>query len=112
VAHTQSSWFTDEKTFTRAIPVNSQNDRVYSEARKNKKNEATRHIHEFEHFSRGIMVSVDASQMVKTNIVFVILEAKVSSDRYCDKVLRHMGVDRYEKVGGTKTDFHWTEKLY
>jgi len=23
-----------------------------------------------------------------------------------------MGVDRYEKVGGTKTDFHWTGKLY
>ena len=37
----RSIWFTDEETFTLATPVNSQNDRVYSEARKKNQVPAT-----------------------------------------------------------------------
>ena len=60
----RSIWFTDEKTFTVATPVNSQNDRVYSDARK-KKVPATRLGREREHFSGSIMVSVGVSRMGK-----------------------------------------------
>ena len=84
----RSIWFTDEKTFTLATPVNSQNDRVYSEARKKKQVPATRLIREREHFSRGIMVSVGVSRMGKTSVVFVEPGVKVNSEYYCDHVLR------------------------
>jgi len=83
----RSIWFTDEKTFTLATPLNSQNDRVYSEARKKKEVPATRLIREREHFSRGIMVSVGVSRIGKTSIVFVEPGAKVNSEYYCDHVL-------------------------
>lgn len=85
----RSIWFTDEKTFTLATPVNSQNDRVYTAARNKKQVPATRLIREREHFSRGIMVSVGVSRMGKTSVVFVEPGAKVNSEYYCDHVLRH-----------------------
>lgn len=84
----RSIWFTDEKTFTLATPVNSQNDRVYSAARKKRQVQATRLIRERQHFSRGIMVSVGVSRMGKTSVVFVEPGAKVNSEYYCDHVLR------------------------
>jgi len=52
-------WFTDEKTFTVATPVNSQNDRVYGASRK--ADVATvQLIRERQHFSHNAMVSVGA----------------------------------------------------
>ena len=46
---------------------------VYSEARKKKQVPATRLIHEREHFSRGIMVSVGVSRMEKISVVAYLL---------------------------------------
>ena len=81
-------WFTDEKTFTVATPVNSQNDRVYSAETKKAQVQESRLIRERDHFSRSIMVSVGVSRMGKTNIVFVEPGAKVNSEYYCEHVLR------------------------
>jgi transposase len=83
----RSVWFTDEKSFTVATPVNSQNDRVYSAAVKKNQVPASRLVREREHFSRSIMVSVGVSRMGKTSVVFVEPGAKVNSKYYCDNVL-------------------------
>ena len=47
----RSIWFTDEKTLTLDRLVYSQNDRVYSDARKKKQVPAKRLVREREHFS-------------------------------------------------------------
>lgn len=79
-------WFTDEKTFTVATPVNSQNDRVYGTTKKSNV-AAARLIREREHFSRNIMVSVGISRMGKTGVIFIEPGAKVNSSYYCQHVL-------------------------
>src|SRR6218665_1951200 len=47
----RSIWFTDEKTFTFATPVNTQNYRVYTQARKKRDVSSTRLIRERQHLS-------------------------------------------------------------
>src|SRR6185436_1687173 len=84
----RSIWFTDEKIFTIATPVNSQNDRVYSIETKKRQVPESRLIRECDHFSRGIMVSVGVSRIGKTSVVFVEPGAKVNSEYYCEHVLR------------------------
>ena len=76
----RSIWFTDEKTLTLATPANSQNDRVFSDARKKHKFPAKRLVRDREHFSGGIVVSVGVSRMGKTSVMFVESGAKVNSD--------------------------------
>jgi len=58
---TRSIWFTDQKIFIIATPVNSQNDHVYSIETKKSQVPERRLIRERDHFSRGIMVSVGVS---------------------------------------------------
>src|SRR6218665_2470929 len=43
---------------------------------------------EREHFSRGIMVSVDVSQVEETSAVFVVPGTSVNIEYYCEHVLR------------------------
>lgn len=83
----QKIWFTDEKTFTVATPVNSQNDRVYSAADKKSNVDPRRLIRERQHFSRSVMVSVGVSKMGKTRLAFVEPGAKINSDYYCNDLL-------------------------
>jgi len=59
----RSIWFTDEKMFTVATPVNSQNDRVYAGTSHKKDVPTGRLIREHEHFSHKVMVSVGVSRM-------------------------------------------------
>ena len=80
-------WFTDEKVFTVASPVNAQNDRVYSSATRKKNINVESLVRERQHFSKSVMVSVGVSRMGKTRVVFVEPEAKVNSQYYCEKVL-------------------------
>lgn len=80
-------WFTDEKIFTVAKPVNAQNDRFYSSAVKKTNAKESSLVREREHFSRSIMVSVGVSRMGKTSIIFVEPGAKVNSQYYCNKLL-------------------------
>jgi hypothetical protein len=82
-------WFTDEKTFTVSTPVNSQNNRVYSNAEKKALVESERLLMERSHFSKSIMVSVGVSKMGKTGVVFVEPGAKINSVYYCNRVLDH-----------------------
>lgn len=83
----RSIWFTDEKLFSVATPVNSQNDRVYSTVTLKRNVETENLIRQREHFSRNIMVSVGVSRMGKTRIVFIEPGAKVNSHYYCQHVL-------------------------
>ena len=93
----RSIWFTDEKTFTVATPVNSQSDRVYSDVRKKSKFQqqdsyANVDISVAASWFRQSktprsLVSVGVSRMGKTNVVFVGPEVKVNSKYYCDHVL-------------------------
>ena len=80
-------WFSDEKIFTVANPVNMQNDRIYSFADAKKEIPASRLVRQREHFGRSVMVSVAVSKVGKTSIVFVEPGAKVNSDYYCTRVL-------------------------
>ena len=80
-------WFTDEKRFTTATPVNAQNDRVYSAEAHKKDTKVTSFIRQREHFSRSVMVSVGVSRMGKTKVVFVEPGAKIDSKYYWDNVM-------------------------
>jgi len=51
-------WFSDEKIFMVANPVNMQNDKIYSSADAKKEIPASHLVREHEHFSRIMMVSV------------------------------------------------------
>jgi len=80
-------WFTDEKLFTVAAPVNAQNDRVYSAATHKRNVSVVNLVRERQHFSKSVMVSVGVSLMGKTSIVFVQAGAKINSQYYCEMVL-------------------------
>jgi len=80
-------WFTDEKVFTVASPVNAQNDRVYSSATWKKDINVDSLVRPRQHFSKSVMVSVGVSRMGKTSVVFVEPGAKINSQYYCEKVL-------------------------
>jgi len=83
----RSVWFTDEKVFTVATPVNAQNDRFYSSAVSKKDAKTASVVRKREHFSCSIMVSVGVSRMGKTSIIFVEPGAKINNQYYCDKLL-------------------------
>ena len=83
----RSIWFTDEKTFTVATPVNTQNDRVYAQVSKKRDVSPARLIRDRQHFSRNVMVSVAISRMGKSRVVFIEPGAKVNSEYYCQQVL-------------------------
>lgn len=84
-----SIWFTDEKLFTVATPVNTQNDRVYSTATKKALINPKHLLRERSHFSPSVMVSVGVSKMGKTRIAFVEAGAKINSTYYCDHILQN-----------------------
>ena len=82
-----SIWFTDEKTFTIATPVNSQNDRfIPLKQRKVKFLKGDL----YENVTISAAVSVGESRIGKTSVVFVEPGAKVSSRYYCEHVLRQV----------------------
>ena len=101
----RSVWFTDEKIFTLATPVNAQNDRVYSTAGRKRDVNEINLLREREHFSRSVMVSLGVSRMGKTNVVFIEAGAKVNSQYYCNEVLaKGLLPDIRERCG----QYRWT----
>lgn len=85
-------FFTDEKMFTVAPPVNLQNDRVYV-SRETKKREvaADRLLRTRPTFSKSVMVSVAVSKLGCTDLIFVEPGVKVNGAYYRDIVLsQHM----------------------
>jgi hypothetical protein len=81
-------WFTDEKVFTVASPINPQNDRFYVTAG-TKKNmvPASRLLHTRSHFSKSVMVSVGVSSLGATDLIFVQPGVKINGAHYRDILL-------------------------
>ena len=81
------TWFTDEKIFTVQTPTNTQNDRVYANARFKRDVTPARLLKGRKHFSQSVMVSLAVSKLGKTAPFFVTPKAKVNSIYYCNEVL-------------------------
>jgi hypothetical protein len=81
-------WFTDEKVFTVAAPINPQNDRFYVTAGTKKKTvPASRLLHTRSHFSKSVMVSVGISSLGATELIFVQPGVKINGAHYRDVLL-------------------------
>jgi inhibitor of nuclear factor kappa-B kinase subunit alpha len=81
-------WFTDEKIFTVACPINPQNDRVYVPPGMKKRTvSATRLLHTRPTFSKSVMVSVGVSSLGSTDLIFVEPGAKINGAYYRDTLL-------------------------
>jgi len=82
-------WFTDEKLFHVASPVNCQNDRLYATARTWKKQlSADRLLQKRSTFSKSVMVSVGVSLLGCTNLIFMDPGVKINGSYYRDTLLR------------------------
>lgn len=81
-------WFTDEKIFTVAPPINSQNDRLYVSATTRKRDvDASRLLRTRPTFSRSVMVSVAVSKLGCSDLFFVEPGVKVDGAYYRDVLL-------------------------
>jgi inhibitor of nuclear factor kappa-B kinase subunit alpha len=81
-------WFTDEKLFTVAAPVNQQNDRLYAPRETKKKQlPAERLLKTRSTFSQSVMVSVGVSVLGCTALVFIEPGVKINGDYYRDVLL-------------------------
>jgi len=69
------------------MPSNTQNDRLYSKVNTKRDVSLTRLINGRKHFTQSVMVSVAASHLGKTDLVFIQPGAKVNSIYYCHEVL-------------------------
>jgi hypothetical protein len=81
-------WFTDEKLFTVAPPVNLQNDRLYA-PRGTRKSQLTaaRLLKTRSTFSKSVMVSVGVSAMGCTELIFIEPGVKINGAYYRDVLL-------------------------
>ena len=84
----QNIFFTDEKLFTIETPKNTQNDRVYSTARKKCNIPADNLCSPRSHFSRGVMVCLGVSKYHKGTIHFVEQGVKVNAEYYQRHILQ------------------------
>ena len=76
-------FFTDEKVFTVAPPVNLQNDHVYAPCGMKKHDiAADRLLHTRPTFSKSVMVSVAVSKLGCTELIFVEPGVKVDGAYY------------------------------
>ena len=83
-------FFTDEKLFTVARPINKQNDRVYAPATARKKDiSAVRLLRTKPTFSKSVMVSVGVSSLGATGIYFVEPGVKINGEYYRNKLLKN-----------------------
>lgn len=81
-------WFTDEKLFTVAAPVNLQNDRLYAPAATRKRQlAAERCLRTRSNFSKSVMVSVAVSQLGSTDLIFIDPGVKINGQYYRDVLL-------------------------
>ena len=87
--YTHYYYVTKNHGFTVSSPLNSQNEKVYSNASKKNIVDPHRLIHEHQHFSKSVMVSVGVSKMGKTKLAFVERGVIINSDYYCKNLLTH-----------------------
>jgi len=94
-------WFTDEKLFTVAPPVNPQNDRLYATARTLKKQvPPERLLRKRPTFSKSVMVSVGVSSLGCTDLIFVEPVAKINGAYYRDTLLHQHLLPAIRSVSG------------
>jgi hypothetical protein len=94
-------WFTDEKIFTVAPPVNLQNDRIYAAAGTRKKQvPAERLLKTRSNFSKSLMVSVGVSTLGCTDLIFVEPGAKVNGAYYRDVLLTQHLLPAIKQISG------------
>src|SRR6218665_3808050 len=80
--------FTDEKLFTVAPPINTQNDRLYVSTTTLKCNvDANRLLRTRPTFSRSLMVSIAVSKLGCTELFFMESGVKVNSEYYRNGLL-------------------------
>jgi inhibitor of nuclear factor kappa-B kinase subunit alpha len=81
-------WFTDEKVFTVASPINTQNDRLYVKSGTRKKTiSADILLHTRTTFSKSVMVSVGVSSVGSTELMFVEPGVKINGAYYRNVLL-------------------------
>ena len=83
-------WFTDEKLFTVAPPLNLQNDRLYAPVGTRKRQlSADRLLHTRSNFSKSVMVSVGVSALGCTELIFIDVKpgVKINGAYYRDELL-------------------------
>lgn len=94
-------WFTDEKIFTVAPPINSQNDRLYVSASTRKRNvDANRLLRTRPTFSRSVMVSVAVSKLGCSDLFFVEPGVKVDGAYYRDVLLMQKILPSIKRMSG------------
>lgn len=96
-------WFTDEKLFTVAPPVNLQNDRVYAPATTKKKQlSADRCLRTRSRFSKSVMVSVAVSALGSTELFFIDPGVKINGAYYRDVLLRENMLPAIKELTGNE----------
>jgi inhibitor of nuclear factor kappa-B kinase subunit alpha len=94
-------WFTDEKMFTVAPPINSQNDRLYVSATTMKRDvDADRLLRTRPTFSRSVMVSVAVSKLGCSDMFFVEPGVKVNGAYYRDVLLKQQMLPAIRRMSG------------
>ena len=94
-------WFTDEKLFTVAEPMNSQNDRLYVTSGTRKKNvPANRLLKTRPTFSKSVMVSIAVSSLGCTELIFVEPGVKINGAYYRDVLLTKQMLPAIRKISG------------
>lgn len=94
-------WFTDEKLFTVAAPVNMQNDRVYAPAGSLKRHlSAERLLRTRSTYSKSVMVSVGVSALGCTELIFIEPGVKIDGAYYRDVLLSQHLLPSIKEMSG------------
>jgi inhibitor of nuclear factor kappa-B kinase subunit alpha len=94
-------FFTDEKVFTVAPPVNLQNDRVYAPVATKKRDiVADRLLRTRSTFSKSVMVSVAVSKLGCTGLIFVEPGVKVNGQYYREFLLTDQLLPAIRRIAG------------
>lgn len=104
-------WFTDEKVFSVASPVNTQNDRVYAAyGTKKKQLPAARLLRTRSTFSKSVMVSVGVSFLGTTPLIFIEPGVKING-AYYRGILRQQLLPAIRSVSGNFFTFQQDNAL-
>ena len=94
-------WFTDEKLFTVAPPINLQNDRLYAPVGTKKRQlPAARLLHTRSTFSKSVMVSVGVSALGCTELIFIEPGVKINGQYYRDVLLMEHLLPAIKELSG------------
>ena len=99
-------WFTDEKLFTVAPPVNLQNDRIYAVGGVRKRQlPSERLLRARSRFSKSVMVSVGVSKMGCTELIFIEPGVKINGAYYRDVLLNQNLLPAIREISGEHFTF-------